>query len=678
LQAKTRNFIGDAVTGGGNYKCVQKFGTMIMMLKNYAKLSPLPLGAITARGWLREQLLRNRDGMGGHLDELEPQMLLAPYTTKKTDDGWGDVKTGWGAEISGNYWLGVIKLAFTLNDPQLIDKVTNWVGQVLKNVDPDGYLGAYQPEDDRQEDYNAWGTAGAMRALLDFAEAADRADVFTAVYNCMLWFTRNWSGDRKTRYAGPAIIDPMMRCYHRTGDKRLLDFCVDYLTFLDGHDLYMNSVNAYADPKLLYNSNHTVAYVTHVRAPALVYAGNGDRRLLEASANGIAKLRARAMHATGAPVCNNEYLAPVSLYAESEYCSFTLLGASYAAMTAVTGDTVYGDYLEELAFNAAQGARMNSERAIQYNSPPNQIYATINSSHFHNVHSAYAPIHPVSCCAVNSIVILPEFVSHLAFTDPEGNLHLNAYAPCSIRHHGATLTTDTLYPFRNTVTYTVHTDSPQRFAVFPKRPNWCRRCRILVNGEPAADLRRDWRDGDTFTLLFETEPQVTRVHDFARNEPLTIRYGALNFVYPIPENWVNIGNGCARTPLPSGWAWYEVLPVFNEPPSPKYEQMGHRKEYISWNIALAEKELAIEVEEIAPEGYVWERPPIRLRVRGAYKAPFAYAPYPGKTSEVYEPELDVTHPVPLELVPYGCTALRITYFPRASDSAGKNSTSRNQ
>ena len=84
------------------------------------------------------------------------------------------------------------------------------------------------------------------------------------------------------------------------------------------------------------------------------------------------------------------------------------------------------------------------------------------------------------------------------------------------------------------------------------------------------------------------------------------------------------------------------------------------------------------MEEIAPEGYVWERPPIRLRVRGAYKAPFAYAPYPGKTSEVYEPELDVTHPVPLELVPYGCTALRITYFPRASDSAGKNSTSRNQ
>ncbi len=636
------------------------------MSNNYAKLSPLPLGAITAQGWLREQLIRNRNGMGGHLDELEPLMLRAPYTTKETDPGWGDVKTGWGAEISGNYWLGVVKLAFVLNDEELIAKVTDWVDRVLENAEPDGYLGAYKPEDDRSEDYNAWGTAGAMRALLDFAEASGRQDVFAAVHNCMLWFTRNWAGDKKTRYVGHTIIDPMMRCFHRSGDRRLLDFCVDYLDFLDGNDLYMNSVNAYAAPKLLYNSNHTVAYAAHVRAPALVYSGIGDRRLLDASVNGIAKLRAKAMHVTGAPVCNNEYLAPVSLYAESEYCSFTFLAASYAAMTAVTGDTAYGDYLEEIVFNAAQGARMNDERAIQYNSTPNQIYATINSSHFHEIHSAFAPIHPVSCCAVSSIVILPEFVSNLAFSDGDGNLHLNAYAPCAIRHRGVTLTTDTFYPFRNTVEYTVHTECPQRFAIYPKHPYWCKRFLILVNGKPETELLREWRDGDTFTLVFETEPRTERVHDLAGNEPLAVRYGALNFVYPIPENWKDIGSGRARTPLPPGWAWYEVHPVFRDPPSVKYEVMGHRKEAISWNMALAEKELKITVEECEPAGYVWEHPPIRLRVLGAYKAPYAYAPYPGKTSEIYEAELEVTHPVPLELVPYGCTALRIAYFPRAA------------
>ena len=261
------------------------------MWKNHAKLFHLPLGAITAEGWLREQLLRNREGMGGHLDELEPIMLLAPYTTKDTDEKWGDVKAGWGAEISGNYWLGVIKLAFTLQDHELIAKVTAWVDRVLENAEPEGYLGAYRLEDDRMEDFNAWGTSGAMRGLLDFYEATGRSEVFSAVYNCMLWFTRHWAGDKKTRYAGQAIIDPMMRCYYKTGDKRLLDFCVDYFDFLDHNDLYQNSPNAFLASKLRYNSNHTAGYSLQVRLPSMVYCGNGDPRLLRASVNGIAKLR---------------------------------------------------------------------------------------------------------------------------------------------------------------------------------------------------------------------------------------------------------------------------------------------------------------------------------------------------------------------------------------------------
>ena len=44
-------------------------------MKNYSKWKSLPLGSIKAEGWLREQLERNRDGMGGHLGDLEPQMV---------------------------------------------------------------------------------------------------------------------------------------------------------------------------------------------------------------------------------------------------------------------------------------------------------------------------------------------------------------------------------------------------------------------------------------------------------------------------------------------------------------------------------------------------------------------------------------------------------------------------
>jgi len=51
------------------------------VVKTYNKFSKLPLGSVTARGWLKEQLLRSKDGMGGFLDILEPEMIATPFHT---------------------------------------------------------------------------------------------------------------------------------------------------------------------------------------------------------------------------------------------------------------------------------------------------------------------------------------------------------------------------------------------------------------------------------------------------------------------------------------------------------------------------------------------------------------------------------------------------------------------
>ena len=58
-------------------------------MKQYQKLYRLPLGHIRASGWTGEQLRRNIEGMGGHLDELEPGMIATPYTMRETYEGWG-------------------------------------------------------------------------------------------------------------------------------------------------------------------------------------------------------------------------------------------------------------------------------------------------------------------------------------------------------------------------------------------------------------------------------------------------------------------------------------------------------------------------------------------------------------------------------------------------------------
>lgn len=68
---------------------------------------------------------------------------------------------------------------------------------------------------------------------------------------------------------------------------------------------------------------------------------------------------------------------------------------------------------------------------------------------------------------------------------------------------------------------------------------------------------------------------------------------------------------------------------------------------------------------IEPNGYAWENPMIKLHTH-CYKAPYLTAPYANKTLEPFEKYQTVTDEIPLELVPYGCTNLRITYFPRAN------------
>jgi hypothetical protein len=148
--------------------------------------------------------------------------------------------------------------------------------------------------------------------------------------------------------------------------------------------------------------------------------------------------------------------------------------------------------------------------------------------------------------------------------------------------------------------------------------------------------------------------------------PLAVEYGPLLFSLPIPEVWKAVP-GSPHTPLPQGWSWWDVDPELKFDPSGDiYEQNGLRKYNISWNVALDEKlDLASVQVELHDGGYVWESAQVKLRLPG-YKALYSYPPYLRKTMDVYQSPIDVQEKLMLELIPFGCTSLRITYFPRAN------------
>ena len=93
----------------------------------------LPLGAIKPQGWLREMLIRQKNGATGNLDKLYPLVM-----SKR--NGWlGGDGDQW---ERGPYWLdGLLPLAYILDDKALIAKVKPWVEWSIKSQRADGYFG---------------------------------------------------------------------------------------------------------------------------------------------------------------------------------------------------------------------------------------------------------------------------------------------------------------------------------------------------------------------------------------------------------------------------------------------------------------------------------------------------------------------------------------------------------
>ena len=272
---------------------------------SYNRLMRLPLGNVTAQGWLKAQLERNKAGMGGHLDELEPEMIAKPYITRNYTDLFNP---GWSGEQSGGYWTGLVQLAFTLNDNELIDKARTWVYSTIALQEEDGYLGSYRKTDNRLEDLCAWAANWGYRALLHWYDATGDKVVLDAVHNGLLWFVKNWSGDQKTSYVGSTLIESMIVVYMKTGDVRLYNWCIDYIKWLDKNDNFHHGMASLLRESLEYNEDHVVAFGENLKHPALIYLAGGQQKYLEATIHGIEQIMTKCWQSTGAPASNFEYL----------------------------------------------------------------------------------------------------------------------------------------------------------------------------------------------------------------------------------------------------------------------------------------------------------------------------------------------------------------------------------
>ena len=635
------------------------------MIRNRAPLAPsafyfLPLGSIRPKGWLRNQLQIQANGLGGHLDET--------WADVGPNSGWlGGKGESW---ERGPYFLdGLIPLAWTLEDERLKAKAQRFVDWTLEHQAPNGMIGPASNDD-------WWPRYVMLKALTQYEEFTGDARVIPVMDRYFRYQLgelpkrplRDWG---KFRWQDQVLS--VLWLYNRSGSPYLLDLA--RLLHAQGYDWMAQ----YADFKytrkitrdfIKLDQNQglkDISLATHgVNNGQAVKTGpvwslvSSEARDRSAVFTMISELDKYHGLPNGMFSCD-EHLAGADPSQGSELCTVVEYMFSLEHALAITGEAALGDRLEKLAFNALPGAFTDDMWAHQYNQEPNQVECSLH-------HKPWTTDGPESnlfglepnfgCCTANFHQGWPKFanclflVSGTQDSDAGDGLVAAVYAPCEVRTmlRGTPVHVieDTAYPFRGAVRLTVNPAAPLAFPLQLRIPAWASGTELRVNGklQPSptpgsfARLERTWRAGDVVEIAFPMNPRVSRWF----NDSIAIERGPLLFSYGIGETWVKL----ADRGMTADWQVYPSMP---------------------WNYALAvdpqQPALSIQVSEseVGDSVFTARHAPVRLSVK-ARKVPSWRAedgvanPVPQSAVSSKEPEENIN------LVPYAAAKLRISAFPQ--------------
>lgn len=650
---------------GGNYLNNRQ----PLLQKDYIEL---PLGAIRAEGWMQEQLVRMKEGMTGHLDKVYEPVMGAR-------NGWlggdGDV---W---ERGPYWIdGLLPLAYILNDETLKEKIKPWVEWTLASQKPDGYFGPdtdRTPEPGLQRD-NArdwWPKMVMLKVMQQYYSATEDTrvlDFFTKYFKYQLAELPKTPLGHWTFWGEQRGGDNLMMVYwlyNITGDKFLLDLgeLIHRQTF-NWTDIFLNQ-----DHLSQQHSLHCVNLGQGFKEPVVYYQQNKDPKQIEAVESAV-----RQIHNTiGLPTGlwgGDELLRFGRPTAGSELCTAVEMMYSLEEILEITGGVQWADYLERVAYNALPTQITDDYSARQYFQQFNQVQVTREWREFSTPHEdtdvVFGVLTGYPCCTSNLHQGWPKFVQNLWYATADNGIAALVYAPSNVKAKVANdievnIQEQTNYPFDETIRFNVSfADKKVKQAFFPfhvRIPAWCEQPVLKVNGKlvqtdacsgQIARVNREWKEGDVLTLELPMKVAVSRWYD----NGAVVERGPLLYALKMDEKWVKKTMEPEKVREYGEW-YYEVT---SDTP---------------WNYALSsrlfdpdkiqENFIVEKSDKIADYPWNVENAPITIKtkakrlnnwtvVRGSV-GPISYFTQQGNDMG---DEVET-----IELIPYGCTTLRVAEFP---------------
>jgi hypothetical protein len=352
----------------------------------------------------------------------------------------------------------------------------------------------------------------------------------------------------------------------------------------------------------------------------------------------------------------------------TELCAVVEFMYSLEHLFSAFGDPMFGDRLERVAFNALPATISPDMWTHQYDQQVNQVQCTINPEYGWATNGAESNLFGLEpnygCCTANMHQGWPKFVAHLLMKSADEGIVVAAYAPCRAQFSSGavavSLSLETDYPFRDAAKLTIAPERAARFPVMLRVPAWAEGATVRVGDGPPEPMKagtlhrveREWRAKTDLLIRLPATPAVSSRH----NGAVAIERGPLLYSLKLGEQWTRVN---ADKP-------------HREPPHADYEIRPRTP----WNFGLIAsgrgvagltfEERPVGDSPFSPDGAGVIATAKARRIpgwklvggwAGELSVPDAVSADPGRKL-ADDAEETVT------LIPYGCTNIRITEFPK--------------
>jgi DUF1680 family protein len=309
--------------------------------------------------------------------------------------------------------------------------------------------------------------------------------------------------------------------------------------------LYHEFFDSLARGENVLPGRHAYSHVNALSSATKAFLVLGDERYLQAAKNGFAFVEAQS-YATGGWGPNETFLPTVEnltgdlplpavqTLADSLrvwHTHFETPCGAYAHfkltryLLRITKDSTYGDSMERVMFNTVLGAKALSEdgRAFYYS----DYNGEARKGYFDGFLGLATSEWP--CCSGTLPQIAADYRISTYFEDADG-VYVNLFIPSTLQwqRNGTRIfiTQSGVYPLCDTVSFSLNTSSPLRFAIRLRIPAWAHRATVRINGEPLrvsiqpgrfVALNREWHSGDNIVLELPRRLELKAVDEQHRD-----------------------------------------------------------------------------------------------------------------------------------------------------------------